>query len=152
MGKPAVEATKKESKKAGPSEEEAAVDKKIREQGDQVRKLKGDKADKAAIDAAVKELLALKAEYKALAGKDWKPSAEAPKNVKSEKEPSKEEVDIDKKIKEQGDKVRQLKGDKADKAAVDEAVKALLALKAEYKSVAGKDWKPSGEPAKDSKG
>merc|ERR1711874_474894 len=126
-----------------------------------VRKLKGEKAQKAEIEAAVKVLLGLKAEYKSLSGKDWKPpsSGEAKKDVKKAvpaetQEPSKEVVEIDKKIKDQGDKVRRLKAEKADKAAVDEAVKELLSFKAEYKNLAGKDWKPaaSGEPTKDTKG
>ena len=35
---------------------------------------------------------------------------------------------------------------------VDEAVKVLLALKADYKSVTGKDWKPSAHiPAQEQK-
>ena len=50
---------------------------------------------------------------------------------------------MDGKIKAQGDKVRQLKTDKADKAEIDAAVKSLLELKAEYKAATGKDWKPA---------
>merc|ERR1719400_3004138 len=46
-------------------------------QGDLVRKLKTEKADKAAIDEAVKKLLALKADFKAATGSDWKPGASA---------------------------------------------------------------------------
>ncbi len=42
----------------------------------------------------------------------------------------------------QGDKVRQLKSDKADKSSVDAAVAGLLDLKAKYKAATGKDWKP----------
>jgi len=137
------------------------IDKKIKDQGDAVRKLKGEKAQKSEIEAAVKVLLGLKAEYKGLCGKDWKPSSsgEVKKDVKKEapaetQEPSKEVVEIDNKIKEQGDMVRKLKAEKADKSAVEAAVKELLSFKAEYKKLAGKDWKPaaSGEPAKDTKG
>ena len=40
-----------------------------------MRNLKSAKADKAQIDAAVKVLLELKAEYKAATGNDWKPAA-----------------------------------------------------------------------------
>ena len=52
---------------------------------------------------------------------------------------------IDGKIKAQGDKVRELKTAKADKPAIDEAVKTLLTIKAEYKAATGKDWKPPAE-------
>merc|ERR1711971_740389 len=50
-----------------------------------------------------------------------------------------------------GEKVRTLKTAKAEKAAVDEAVKVLLALKADFKAAAGFDWKPAGagEPKKE---
>ena len=43
----------------------------------------------------------------------------------------------------QGNKIRQLKADKAPKDAVGEEVKTLLSLKAEYKSLTGQDWKPA---------
>ena len=46
----------------------------------------------------------------------------------------------------QGDKVRQLKAAKADKASVKEQVDILLKLKAEYKSLTGSDWKPNADP------
>ena len=49
---------------------------------------------------------------------------------------------MDKDITEQGNKVRQLKADKADKATVTEAVNKLLELKGKYKEATGKDWKP----------
>merc|ERR1719435_849713 len=42
----------------------------------------------------------------------------------------------------QGDLVRKLKTEKAAKPEIDEAVKKLLALKADYKSATGSDWKP----------
>ena len=51
-------------------------------------------------------------------------------------------AEVDGKIKAQGDKVRQLKTDKAEKAEIEAAVKTLLELKAEYKAATGKDWKP----------
>lgn len=49
---------------------------------------------------------------------------------------------INEKIVAQGDKVRRLKTEKADKAIVDSEVKVLLALKAGYKTSTGQDWKP----------
>merc|ERR1712142_205340 len=54
-------------------------------------------------------------------------------------------------IKDQGEAVRKLKAEKADKASVDDAVKKLLALKAEFKAAAGFDWKPA-EQKKEGKG
>ena len=47
-------------------------------QGDLVRKLKADKAAKPDIDEAVKKLLALKADFKAATGNDWKPGTTVP--------------------------------------------------------------------------
>merc|ERR1712106_1218729 len=46
----------------------------------------------------------------------------------------------------QGDLVRKLKTEKAAKSEIDEAVKKLLALKAEYKAATGSDWKPGAGP------
>lgn len=43
--------------------------------GDSVRQLKGANADKAAIDAAVKQLLASKAAYEQSSGAKWTPTA-----------------------------------------------------------------------------
>jgi len=136
------------------------IEGKIKAQGDKVRDLKSSKAEKSAVDEAVKVLLALKAEYKSATGKDWKPPAAdtkaAPKKAASP--PAKAAVELsgpaaqlDASIKEQGEAVRKLKAEKADKAAVDDAVKKLLALKAEFKAAAGFDWKPA-EQKKDGKG
>lgn len=46
-----------------------------------------------------------------------------------------------------GDQIRQLKADKATKEVVTAQVVALNALKAEYKTVAGKDYSPPGKSA-----
>ncbi|XP_014470889.1 PREDICTED: bifunctional glutamate/proline--tRNA ligase [Dinoponera quadriceps] len=70
------------------------------------------------------------------------PSMAAPSaNVPSGEQTRNAQV-INEKIVAQGDKVRRLKTEKADKATVDVEVKALLALKAEYKTSTGEDWKP----------
>jgi len=122
----------------------AEIDAKIKAQGDKIRELKSAKSAKDVIDPEVKTLLALKAEFKAATGLDWKPGVEVPGAAPA----AASNDDIEGKIKAQGDKVRDLKSSKAEKSAVDEAVKVLLALKAEYKSATGKDWKP---PAADSK-
>merc|ERR1712240_339447 len=92
--------------------------------------------EKSAVAEAVKALLALKAEHKAAA---------APTEL------SGPAAQLDAAIKEQGEAVRKLKAEKADKASVDDAVKKLLALKAEFKAAAGFDWKPA-EQKKEGKG
>ncbi|XP_063428728.1 bifunctional glutamate/proline--tRNA ligase-like isoform X1 [Mytilus trossulus] len=124
------------------------INNKIAAQGDKVRQLKSDKASKADIDAAVKALLALKAEYKTATGSDWKPGCAPPSTGAPSATASTggAGVDINNKIAAQGDKVRQLKSDKAAKADIDTAVKALLALKVEYKTATGSDWKPGCAP------
>ena len=48
-------------------------------------------------------------------------------------------------IKVQGEAGRKLKVDKADKTAIDEAVKKLLELKGEFKTITGGDWKPTDQ-------
>ena len=127
-------------------------------QGDKVRELKSAKADKPTVDAAVAKLLELKANYKTATGKDWKPAPagappakaakEAPKPAPAAKESSPVADQLNDDIAAQGEKVRQLKADKADKVAVDTAISVLLGLKTKYKTVTGNDWKPaSGNPA-----
>ncbi|XP_063957953.1 bifunctional glutamate/proline--tRNA ligase-like isoform X2 [Lytechinus pictus] len=146
----AAPAVKKEAAPAAPGGPEVeAIVAKITAQGDQVRKLKSDKADKEEIDAAVKVLLALKADYKKLTGKDYKPgAAPAVKKEAAPAAPGGPEVEaIVAKITAQGDQVRKLKSDKADKEEIDAAVKVLLALKADYKKLTGKDYKPGAAPA-----
>merc|ERR1719499_1735469 len=102
-------------------------------------------------------LLALKSEYKEATGKDWKPPTETKaatpkaKATTPPKELSGPAAEIDNAIKAQGDAVRKLKSEKADKAAVDEAVKKLLELKAKFKAETGSDWKPA-EQGKENKG
>ena len=115
----------------------ADINNKIVAQGDIVRRLKTEKADKADIDANVKILLQLKTDFKAATGKDWKPGM-SPPEPKAESGSN----DLDSKIRSQGDKVRKLKGEKADKKEIEEAVKVLLALKADFKAANGADWKP----------
>lgn len=106
-----------------------------------VRDLKSSKAEKSKIDVAVKTLLSLKAEFKAATGKDWTPnSVVAPAATTAANQGSAN--DINDKIIKQGNLVRDLKSSKAEKVKIDEAVKSLLSLKAEFKTVNGKDWTP----------
>ncbi|XP_034427470.1 bifunctional glutamate/proline--tRNA ligase isoform X2 [Hippoglossus hippoglossus] len=136
----------------------------VSQQGEVVRKLKSEKAPKDQVDSAVKQLLALKAEYKQLTGQDYKPGAapvqktpapvqktpapvqKTPAPVQNSPSPAPAATGLHEKVAEQGEVVRKLKTEKAPKDQVDAAVKQLLALKAEYKQQTGKDYKP-GAPA-----
>ena len=67
------------------------------EQGNLVRKLKSEKAEKSVVEGAVKKLLELKAEYKLKNGKDYKPASGGgatrdggAKQPKQQKQPKKE--------------------------------------------------------------
>lgn len=118
----------------------------IAQQGEVVRKLKAEKVPKDQIDAAVKQLLALKAEYKQITGEDYKPGATPPQKspapVQSTPASAAPTAGLYEKVAEQGEVVRKLKAEKAPKDQVDAAVKQLLALKAEYKQQTGQDYKP----------
>uniref|UniRef100_A0A8C4HIW8 Bifunctional glutamate/proline--tRNA ligase n=1 Tax=Dicentrarchus labrax TaxID=13489 RepID=A0A8C4HIW8_DICLA len=100
-------------------------------QGETVRQLKTAKAPKDQIDVAVKQLLALKAEFKKMTGQDYKPGMAPPSTPTSS-----------------GEVVRKLKSEKAPKDQVDAAVKQLLALKAEYKQITGQEYKPGAAPVR----
>ena len=113
----------------------------------QVRELKSAKAEKATVDAEVKALLALKAEFKKATGQDWKPGMSLPAAAAPAPAAGGDGAALSQQVAAQGDKVRQLKAAKADKATVDAAVKVLLALKADYKTATGQDWKPGAAPA-----
>merc|ERR1712223_1087275 len=116
----------------------------ITAQGNKVRDLKSKKAEKAEVDSAVATLLDLKAKYKAATGKDWKPGTHQPAKAKDPsppKEASNAGDQLNEEITAQGNKVRDLKSKKAEKAEVDSAVATLLDLKAKYKAETGKDWK-----------
>ena len=70
----------------------------------------------AVIDAAVKELLALKAEFKSVSGKDWSPALASAPQATIEKSSSTTNADtLSSQIKTAGDKVRDLKAKKAEK-------------------------------------
>ncbi|XP_077376307.1 bifunctional glutamate/proline--tRNA ligase isoform X2 [Festucalex cinctus] len=115
----------------------------VAQQGELVRKLKLQKAPKDQVDAAVKQLLALKAEYKQATGEEYKPVAAA-----AQKAPAPVQNDaasatgLFEKVAEQGELVRKLKSEKAPKDQVDEAVKTLLELKNKYKTLTGQEYKP----------
>ncbi|XP_036397987.1 tryptophan--tRNA ligase, cytoplasmic [Megalops cyprinoides] len=56
-------------------------------------------------------------------------------------------MDLYEKLSAQGDKVRTLKAEKADKADVDAAVQLLLKLKVDYKTLTGQDYKAGCPPS-----
>uniref|UniRef100_A0A8B9ZMX6 Bifunctional glutamate/proline--tRNA ligase n=1 Tax=Anas zonorhyncha TaxID=75864 RepID=A0A8B9ZMX6_9AVES len=135
---------------------------KVAEQGEVVRKLKAEKAPKDEIDEAVKLLLSLKADYKEKTGQDYKPghppaaqgALPQASNTAQSGPDTPEAKALFNKVALQGDEVRKLKAEKAEKEKIDAAVKELLQLKAQYKSVAGVDYKPvsaSGADDKDKK-
>lgn len=106
------------------AQDHLALYKRVSAQGDVVRDLKQKKAAKEDIDAAVKQLLALKAEYKEKIGQDYKPGN--PPIAADAIQSSKCEVvaitNVDSKIlydnvAEQGEVVRKLKAEKAAKVS-----------------------------------
>ncbi|XP_016424208.1 bifunctional glutamate/proline--tRNA ligase-like [Sinocyclocheilus rhinocerous] len=121
----------------------------VSEQGEVVRRLKAEKAPKEQVDAAVKQLLALKAEFKQLTGQDYKPGMAPPTASPTKSAPSSDSspAAIYGRVSDQGELVRKLKAEKAPKDQTDAAVKQLLALKAEYKQVTGQEYKPGVPPA-----
>ncbi|XP_066172316.1 bifunctional glutamate/proline--tRNA ligase isoform X4 [Sylvia atricapilla] len=162
-GNPPVSGAAQSSKleTSGTPDSKALYDK-VAEQGEVVRKLKAEKASKDQIDEAVKLLLSLKADYKEKTGQEYKPghppAAQGALPQTSNTAPSGPDTPEAKalfsKVALQGDEVRKLKAEKADKEKIDVAVKELLQLKAQYKSVAGVDYKPvsaSGADDKDKK-
>ncbi|XP_064565222.1 bifunctional glutamate/proline--tRNA ligase isoform X6 [Zonotrichia leucophrys gambelii] len=162
-GNPPVSGTAQSSKPETPGTlDSKALYDKVAEQGEVVRKLKAEKASKDQIDQAVKLLLSLKADYKEKTGQEYKPgqplAAQGTLPQTSNTLPSGPDTPEAKalfsKVALQGDEVRKLKAEKADKEKIDVAVKELLQLKAQYKSVAGVDYKPvsaSGVDDKDKK-
>ncbi|XP_039385569.1 bifunctional glutamate/proline--tRNA ligase isoform X2 [Mauremys reevesii] len=138
---------------SAPSEDPLVFYNRVSAQGDVVRDLKGKKAAKEDIDAAVKQLLALKVEYKEKTGQEYKPgnppaAAVAVPNVSSTPQTSSnlDSKALYHKVAEQGEVVRKLKAEKAPKDQIDAAVKVLLTLKAEYKQNTGQEYKPGNPP------
>ncbi|NXC50694.1 SYEP ligase, partial [Penelope pileata] len=134
-------------------EDHLVIYNRVSAQGDIVRDLKAKKAAKEDIDKAVKQLLALKAEYKEKTGQEYKPG-NPPVSVAEQHMPSKLENSgsldckaLYDKVAAQGEVVRKLKAEKAPKEQVDEAVKVLLNLKAEYKQKTGQEYKPGNPPS-----
>nr|XP_030125005.3 bifunctional glutamate/proline--tRNA ligase isoform X6 [Taeniopygia guttata] len=159
-GNPPVSGTAQSSKlgTSGTLDSKALYDK-VAEQGEAVRKLKAEKASKDQIDEAVKLLLSLKADYKEKTGQEYKPghppaaqgAVPQTSNTAATGPDTPEAKALFSKVALQGDEVRKLKAEKADKEKIDVAVKELLQLKAQYKSVAGVDYKPVSATGVDDK-
>ncbi len=72
--------------------------------------------DQDEIDAAVKQLLALKAEYKQQTGQDYKPGEQAPASpAKTQSSSSPQAQNLYSQVAQQGELVRKLKSEKAPK-------------------------------------
>lgn len=108
--------------------------------------MKSKKAEKTEIYAEVQVLLSLKGEYKNLTGQDWKPDTTATPTPATSTGHVTDENTILQQIADQGNKVRELKLQKANKASIDIEVKKLLELKTNYKNLTGRDWKPGTVP------
>ncbi|XP_038824862.1 bifunctional glutamate/proline--tRNA ligase-like [Salvelinus namaycush] len=115
----------------------------------QQEELKSEKASKDQMDAAVKHLLSLKAEYKQVTGQDYKPGmapATSPAPVQASPAPEAQSSSSVKvlfsQVSHQGELVRKLKSEKAPKDQLDGAVKQLLGLKTQYKALTGEEYKP----------
>uniref|UniRef100_A0A452IAN6 Uncharacterized protein n=1 Tax=Gopherus agassizii TaxID=38772 RepID=A0A452IAN6_9SAUR len=139
---------------SAPSEDPLVFYNRVSAQGDVVRDLKGKKAAKEDIDAAVKQLLALKVEYKETTGQEYKPgnppaAAVAVPNVSSTPQISSnlDSNALYHNVAEQGEVVRKLKAEKAPKDQIGAAVKVLLMLKADYKQQTGQEYQPGNPPA-----
>uniref|UniRef100_A0A8C3HFG9 Bifunctional glutamate/proline--tRNA ligase n=1 Tax=Chrysemys picta bellii TaxID=8478 RepID=A0A8C3HFG9_CHRPI len=138
---------------SAPSEDPLVFYNRVSAQGDVVRDLKGKKAAKEDIDTAVKQLLALKVEYKEKTGQEYKPgnppaAAVAVPNVSSTPQTSSnlDSKALYHKVAEQGEVVRKLKAEKASKDQIGAAVKVLLTLKADYKQQTGQEYQPGNPP------
>lgn len=126
----------------------------IGEQGEIVRSLKSAKADKSKVEAEVQTLLSLKTKYKEVTGTVWTVNATAPTTMaptapaaSSNTAVDATKAEITAKIAAQGNTVRSLKTAKASAADIDQAVKALLELKLDYKNVTGEEFPTPGRGA-----
>lgn len=129
----------------------------IKQQGNLVRSLKSEKADKQKISEEVNCLLNLKSQYKNMTGKEWKLSddnqskIQTPQTPNSVEQVNQSESELNNQIILQGDKIRKMKAEKVDKATLDPEIKLLLNLKASFKQLTGKEWKPNNNQVKNEK-
>ncbi|KAG7167154.1 Bifunctional glutamate/proline--tRNA ligase-like [Homarus americanus] len=121
---------------------------KIKDQGDKVRSLKASKADKDVVKQEVDVLLSLKKEFKEVTNSEWKPEIDISQFSSSSNASgssgasSAKAIDLHSQIKKQGDSVRTLKANKADKDTIKQMVDQLLSLKKQFKECTSTEWKP----------
>lgn len=117
---------------------------KVAAQGDVVRDLKAKKAAKEDIDKAVKQLLALKAEYKEKTGQEYKPgnppASGTAQSSKLETSGTLDNKALYDKVAEQGEVVRKLKAEKASKVMIKIILWLCLGLHIPLFSVCGEEW------------
>ncbi|RWS15020.1 bifunctional glutamate/proline--tRNA ligase-like protein, partial [Dinothrombium tinctorium] len=119
------------------------LDVKIRQQGDRVRAMKSEKKSKEELKPEIDLLLKLKQAFKELTGYDWSPEYSSKEKQDMEKANDKNCLEeLEKKIQEQGDKIRQMKSKKKSKEELKPEIDLLLSLKDDYKKLSGKEWKP----------
>lgn len=99
-----------------PSEDPLALYSRVAAQGDAVRDLKAQKAAKEDVDAAVRQLLALKAAYKAQTGQEYRPGAPPAAAPAPAAAPGGRSLYEE--VATQGELVRKLKAEKAPKVSV----------------------------------
>lgn len=104
------------------------------------------KVDKNLINTEVTLLTDLKERYKATTGKPWT----LQEGIDVNDYYNKHIENLFDKVTAQGQRVRQLKAEKAAKDVVDLQVKNLLTLKTEYKEASGSDYKPPENKAAES--
>ncbi|KAL4234118.1 hypothetical protein ACF0H5_005771 [Mactra antiquata] len=152
----------KKASEAGPSvaaspEEVEKLTAQVAAQGNKVRELKTNKAEKSIVDTEVAVLLNLKKKLAAAQGQDSAPSSGGSGKKKGGKKPQpvqevKQEVTgtastgnpveverLTKAVDEQGQKVRELKTNKAEKSLIDGEVAKLLDLKRQLAIAQGQD-------------
>ncbi|XP_064858124.1 methionine--tRNA ligase, cytoplasmic [Oncorhynchus nerka] len=129
----------------------------VAEQGEKVRTLKGQKAEKTVIGAEVTKLLDLKKQLSLAEGKDPEPVlTKGKKNAQPATTPASGPAaqtavngadaerarELTLAVAEQGEKVRTLKGQKAEKTVIGAEVTKLLELKKQLSLAEGKDPEP----------
>ncbi|XP_029630199.1 methionine--tRNA ligase, cytoplasmic [Salmo trutta] len=129
----------------------------VAEQGEKVRTLKGQKAEKAVIGAEVTKLLELKKQLSLAEGKHPEPVLiKGKKNAQPAPSPASDPAaqtavngadaerarELTLAVAEQGEKVRTLKGQKAEKAVIGAEVTKLLELKKQLSLAEGKHPEP----------
>ncbi|XP_057305081.1 bifunctional glutamate/proline--tRNA ligase-like [Hydractinia symbiolongicarpus] len=136
------------------SEQQAIYDS-IVVQGDKIRNLKAHGASKEDITKEVTVLKELKAKYKTATGLEYSPpktsatTTSAPTKSKQAMPPTAVNVTPEsealvKKIAEQGEKIRTMKGANAPKEQLQPEIEQLLKLKGDYKTLTGTDYQPAG--------